>query len=157
MTASPSPLQGIRACRVIPQEVFRRRHELKLKVIIDLSCVKSVVGIRWMSELIKERKANHRWFRVFPEDEQFRFGNMQTLKSKYNVHFEAILAGTHVVLSMSVVPGDCPPLLSRDACSQLGMSLDCGKHAMSSTKMKVKAFGLTQASNGHYVMSLDDF
>eukprot|EP00438_Fugacium_kawagutii_P010864 Skav216248 [mRNA] locus=scaffold20:99205:112201:+ [translate_table: standard] len=142
---------------VIPKNVFWCRHELKLKVILDLGCVKSVVGLTWMSELVKEWKIHHRWFRVFPEEEQFQFGNMQTLKSKYNVHFEAILAGTHVVLSMSVVPGDCPPLLSRHACSQFGMSIDCGKHAMSSCKMKVKSFGLTQATNGHYVMSLDDF
>ena len=43
-----------------------------------------------MTELLREGKAQGRWARIFPENEQFQFGNMQTLVSRFRVHFEAV-------------------------------------------------------------------
>lgn len=131
-----------------------------MHVILDLGCVKPVAGTAWMNEVVKEWKQRGRWLRVFPEQEVFQFGNGQSLRSKYQVQVEAALAGCQVVLGFSVVSGECPPLLSRHACSQLSMMIDCGQHTMSSTRMtrmKVKAFGLSRASNGHYTMNIDQF
>ena len=108
-------------------ESFWCHRELKFQVILDLGCVRSVVGLAWMNELLEEWKKQQRWFKVFPEKEQFQFGNMESLHSRFRVHFEAVVAGVHVALAMSVVPADCPPLLSRHACSQLGLNIDCGK------------------------------
>jgi len=138
-------------------ETFWCQRELKYQVILDLGCVRSVVGLKWMTELLHEWKNQQRWVRIFPEKEQFQFGNMQTPTSKFRVHFEVVLAGVHVAIPMSVVPGDCPPLLSRHACSQLGLSIDCGSHSVSSSKMNVKNFGMSQAGNGHYILSLHEF
>ena len=56
-----------------------------------------------------------------------------------------------------MVSGYCPPLLSRHACTQLGLSIDCGSHSCSSKKMNVKKFGLSQASNGHYLLAVGGF
>eukprot|EP00435_Cladocopium_sp_Y103_P037670 s676_g10.t1 len=143
---------------VIPfYESFWCHRELKFQVILDLGCVRSVCGVKWMNELLKEWKAQKRWSRVFSEEEQFQFGNMETLTSRFRVHFEAVLGGVHVALAMSVVPGECPPLLSRHACSQLGLNIDCGKHSVSSAKMNVKSYGMSQAGNGHYLLSLHEF
>lgn len=138
-------------------ETFWCQRELKYQVILDLGCVRSVVGLKWMTELLHEWKNQQRWVRIFPEKEQFQFGNMQTPTSKFRVHFEVVLAGVHVAIPMSVVPGDCPPLLSRHACRQLGLSIDCGSHSVSSSKMNVKNFGMSQAGNGHYILSLHEF
>ena len=72
------------------------------------------------------------------------------------LQFEAMLAICHVVIGISVVPGSRPPLLSRHACSQLAL-IDCGHHSMSSGLMKVKNFGMSRASNGHYLLPIDKF
>ena len=131
--------------------------ELRLRVILDLGCVKSVVGIKWMKELLEVWQSKGRWLKVTPESEQFQFGNGESLTSRYHVQFESIIAGSHVVLGMSVVSGKCPPLLSRHACTQLGLRIDCGNHSVTSTKMKVKNFGLSQATNGHYLLPVSQF
>ena len=137
--------------------VYWCERELRHHVIIDLGCVKSVVGVSWMNELMAYWREKGRWLRVFPEQEVFQFGNGESLKSRFQVQFEAGLAGKLVILAMSVVPGKCPPLLSRHACSQLGLSIDCSQHAVSSRKLGIKSFGMSQASNGHYLLSLDSF
>ena len=119
--------------------------------------MKSVVGLEWMKGLVSEWKENKRWYRVFPDNEVFQFGNGEHLTSRYCVHFEAMLATRHVVLAMSVVNGNCPPLLSRHACSQLGLHIDCGQHTLSSRKLNVKGYGMKQARNGHYIIPISRF
>ena len=143
--------------RMSPHGSFWCHQELQFQVILDLGCVRSVVGVQWMNDLVKEWKNKGRWFRIFPEREQFQFGNMQILTSCFRVHFEAVIAGAHVALAMSVVPGECPPLLSRHACSQLGLNIDCGKHCVSSSRLNVKGFGMSQAGNGHYLLAVNEF
>ena len=93
----------------------------------------------------------------FPDNEVFQFGNGAQLTSRYCVHFEAMLATRQVVLAMSVVNGRCPPLLSRHACSQLGLRIDCGQHTLSSRKLDVKGYGMKQARNGHYIVPISRF
>ena len=52
--------------------------------------------------------------------------------------FEATVLGVQVILRLSVVPGECPPLLSKPACTQLGMIIDTEYHTVSARKLKVK-------------------
>ena len=66
-------------------------------------------------------------------------------------------AGKDVILNFSVVKGDCPPLLSRPACTQLGIIFDCSIHTLSSRKLQVKQYGLTQTTSGHYIMCIEEF
>ena len=141
----------------IAHETMWCQQELRLNVILDLGCVKSVVGLAWMNQLVKEWKSRNRWFAVHPEQEKFQFGNGETLTSRCRVQFECMVGGCHIILGMSVVSGKCPPLLSRHACSQLGLKIDCAAHSFSSTRMGIKTFGLSQASNGHYLLPLFDF
>ena len=58
---------------------------------------------------------------------------------------------------MSVVKGKCLPLLSRQACSQLGLKIDCGSHSFGSFRMGIRSFSLSQASNGHYLLPISTF
>eukprot|EP00435_Cladocopium_sp_Y103_P042821 s1245_g11.t3 len=52
---------------MIPHETLWCQKELRLNVILDLGCVKSVVGVEWMNNLLEEWKARKRWFRIQPE------------------------------------------------------------------------------------------
>ena len=99
--------------------------ELASSVILDLGCMRSVCGVKWANQLIRKWKDEKRWLRVESEEETFRFGNGQTLKSRFNIQFVATFAQKPVVLMFSVVDGECPPLLSRPACTQLGAVFDC--------------------------------
>eukprot|EP00435_Cladocopium_sp_Y103_P044933 s129_g12.t1 len=49
--------------------------ELKSSVILDLGCLKSVVGTKWMNQLLERWREANRWFKVYPEKEVFRFGS----------------------------------------------------------------------------------
>ena len=77
--------------------------------------------------------------------------------SEYGIQLEATFAGRSVILGFSVVKGDCPPLLSRHALTQLGVSFDCEHHVMSSKRLDVKSYGLRQTTSGHYVMDIAEF
>ena len=130
--------------------------ELSMRVIVDLGCVRSVVGTR-MNEVINQWRLNNRWTRVEAEEETFQFGNGETLVSKYRVQLEIAVAGRQAFLAMSVVSGNCPPLMSRHACTQLGMIIDCSRHSFSSRSLGLKDYGFARASNGHYLLRIDDF
>lgn len=126
------------------QDVLWCMQELKSSVILDLGCLKSVAGTQWINQLVGRWKAQGRWFKVFEEKEVFRFGNGETLTSRYGLMVHCTFAGKDVILNFSVVKGDCPPLLSRPACTQLGIIFDCSLHTLSSRKLQVKQYGLTQ-------------
>lgn len=138
-------------------EVMWCIHELEDSVILDLGCLKSVAGTKWMNQVLKRWQAAGRWFRVFSEKETFRFGSGNTLPSRFAVQLLATFCRRLVILSFSVVEGNCPPLLSRPACSQLGAVFDCAQHTLSSRKLKVKGYGLKQTTSGHYIMNIEDF
>ena len=131
--------------------------ELASAVILDLGCMRSVCGVKWANQLIRKWKDEKRWLRVESEEETFRFGNGQTLKSRFNIQFVATFAQKPVVLMFSVVDGECPPLLSRPACTQLGAVFDCTSHTLSSRRLKVKAYGMRQSQGGHYLMNIEEF
>eukprot|EP00435_Cladocopium_sp_Y103_P012273 s3261_g3.t1 len=131
--------------------------ELRNAVILDLGCLKSVTGTKWINQLLQRWKEANRWFKVHPEKEVFRFGSGNTLPSRFAVHLLATFCSKPVVLSFSVVEGDCPPLLSRPACSQLGVMFDCAAHTLSSRKLGMKNYGLKQTTSGHYIMDIEEF
>ena len=138
-------------------EVFWCVQELATAVILDIGCLKSVAGTTWVNQLLNQWQRHDRWFVVEKEREVFRFGDGNTLTSEYGVQLEATFAGRPVILGFSIVKGDCPPLLSRHALTQLGVSFDCERHVLSSKKLEVKSYGLRQTTSGHYVMDIAEF
>ena len=134
----PTPDNGacsrpLRNTRVLSQG-FLRPEESSL--ILDLGCMKSVAGTLWVNQHIQRMKGMGRWTKAVRERESFRFGDGHELHSSYSFVFEATLLGVQVILRLSVVPGECPPFLSKHACSQLGMVIDTEFHTVSSENSK---------------------
>ena len=129
--------------------------QLAFKVILDIGCMRSVVGVRWATEVLERWKAEGRWHRVEKENEAFRFGDGEVLHSRYRMEFIGSFAGKPVVYGFSIVEGVCPPLFSRSGCTQLGVVIDCEHHSISSRRLGIKSFGLGRAE-GHYTLCIDD-
>ena len=138
-------------------ETWWSMKELARKVILDLGCMRNVVGIDWANDVIKEWQQQGRWLRVLPEEETFRFGDGNTLRSKYRLQLESTFGGKRVLLAFSVVPGPCPPLLSKQSHTALGVQLDTEKHVLTSRKLKIKSYGLSENNAGHYTVRIDEF
>ena len=142
---------------VVPFEAWWNMKELSRKVILDLGCMRNVVGVQWANDVVSEWQQQQRWFRVLEEDEVFRFGDGNTLQSKYRLQLQATFGGKMGLLAFSVVPGPCPPLLSKQSHTQLGVQLDTEHHTMSSRKLHVKNYGLSETRAGHYTVPIDEF
>lgn len=140
-----------------PFETWWNMKELSKKVILDLGCMRNVVGLQWATDVVHEWRAQDRWFQVLPEEEVFRFGDGNTLQSRFRLQIEATFGGKRVFLAFSVVGGPCPPLLSKQSHTILGVQLDTSQHTMSSRKLKVKNYGLSETRAGHYTMKIDEF
>eukprot|EP00435_Cladocopium_sp_Y103_P011248 s3540_g2.t3 len=142
---------------VVPFEAWWSMQELSRKVILDLGCMRNVVGVRWANDVVSEWQQHQRWFRVLEEEEVFRFGDGNTLKSKFRLQLQATFGGKLVLLAFSVVPGPCPPLLSKQSHTQLGVQIDTEHHTLSSRKLHVKNYGLSETKAGHYTVPIDEF
>ena len=126
--------------------------ELAFKVLLDIGCMRSVVGVTWATEVIGRWRNEGRWQRVVEESEACRFGDGEVLYySRYRIEFLGTFAGKEVVFGFSVVSGVCPPLFSRSACTQLGIVIDCEHHTLSSRRLGVKSFGMGR-DEGHYTI-----
>ena len=142
---------------VVPHEAWWNMKELAKRVILDLGCMRNVVGVQWANDVVEEWQKNGRWLRVLQEDEVFRFGDGNTLRSQYRLQLEATFGGRKVLLAFSVVPGPCPPLLSKQSHTKLGVKLDTEHHTLSSRKLKVQNYGLIETEAGHYTVRIDEF
>ena len=119
--------------------------------------MKSVAGTKWVNQHIQRLRGWGRWMKAVKEHESFRFGDGHELCSEYAFVFEATMLGVRVILKVSVVPGECPPLRSKPACSQMGMIIDTELHTVSSRKLKIKNYGLHQTYGGHYALPIAEF
>lgn len=73
------------------------------------------------------------------------------------MQLEATFGGRKVLLAFSVVSGPCPPLLSKQSHTKLGVKLDTEHHTLSSRKLKVQNYGLIETEAGHYTVRIDEF
>ena len=142
-------------------EVCWSIEEMKNMMIVDLGCMKTVAGTDWVNPLVKQLKQRGKYIKVEPENESFRFGDGHLSHSKYSVLMEVTLATIPCILRVSVVSGNCPPLLSKHVATALGFIIDTQKHVLSSHKYHVKAFGLQQTSTGtalggHYILAVNE-
>ena len=163
--ASPSSYLPQSICMVnntpVVNEVCWSMEEMKNMMILDLGCMKTVAGTDWVNPLVKQLKHQKKYVKVEPENESFRFGDGHLSHSKFSVLVEVTLATIPCILRISVVSGNCPPLLSKHVATALGFIIDTQKHVLSSQKYNVKAFGLQQTSTGsalggHYILPVTD-
>eukprot|EP00435_Cladocopium_sp_Y103_P046235 s919_g13.t1 len=130
--------------------------ELGDSMILDLGCMKTVAGTSWVNPIVQRWKAEGHFVKVVPESESFRFGDGHVNQSRFAIILHVSIATIPCLLRISVVAGNCPPLLSKPVCSALGLVVDTSAHTVSSRKHGVKAFGLTQSRGGHYVLKIDE-
>ena len=119
--------------------------------------MRNVAGVQWANDVVATWKQEGRWFRIMEESETFKFGDGNTLDSKYRLQLEATFGGKRVLLAFSIVPGMCPPLLSKKSHGLLGVVIDCVHDSLSSKKLGIKTYGLTTTEGGHYMMRIDEF
>ena len=148
MTTSPST-------SITTNEIYWSLAELGDKMILDLGCMKTVAGTTWVNPLVWKWKRNGWYCKVISEKESFRFGDGHINQSKFAVIIHVNLAGIPCLLRISVVAGNCPPLLSKPVCTTLGLMVDTSAHAVTSKKYGIKRFGLGQSAGGHYVIPID--
>ena len=141
----------------LPHDTFWSMRELSRAVILDLGCMRNVAGLQWANDIVMNWRQEGRWFRIIEENEIFKFGDGNTLESKYRLQFEATFGAKRVLLAFSVVPGSCPPLLSKKSHSLLGVVIDCVNDTLSSKKLGIKAYGLSTTEGGHYMMKVNEF
>ena len=146
----------------MPNEVCWSMDEMGTKMILDLGCMKTVAGTDWVNPIVKTLKENGRYCKVTPEKESFRFGDGHLTHSKFSVLMEVSLATIPCILRVSVVAGNCPPLLSKHVATSLGFIIDTEAHTLISKKYHVDTYGLQQSSTGtqlggHYILSILDF
>ncbi|CAE7202150.1 RE2, partial [Symbiodinium necroappetens] len=91
---------------LMDHEIFWSMRELSSSLILDLGCMKSVAGTKWVNQHIQRLKELGRWMKAVPENESFRFGDGHELRSSYSFMFEATLMGVQVIIRLSVVPGE---------------------------------------------------
>ena len=65
--------------------------ELHGSLILDLGCMKSVAGTKWVNQHIQHLRRLGRWMKAIKERESFRFGDGHELWSEYAFLFEATL------------------------------------------------------------------
>ena len=140
-----------------PHSIYWSMHELNNKIIIDLGCMKTVAGTAWVNQIIQLLREKNKFVKVVHETESFRFGDGHISQSKFAVVMEITIAGIPVLLRVSVVQGNCPPLLSKPVCTSLGMIIDTQNHTLSSRRLGIKAYGLDQSAGGHYIMRVDEW
>ena len=110
--------------KMVHHDVCWSMQELGNKMILDLGCMKTVAGTTWINPLVTKWKQCNRYFKVVPEEESFRFGDGHVNKSRYAVILIVMIADIPCALRISVVGGDCPPLLSKPVCTALGLVVD---------------------------------
>ena len=137
-------------------DVYWSMSEMGNKMILDLGCMKTVAGATWINPVVKQWKRHGYYIKVVPENESFRFGDGHVRHSKFSVVLHVNLAGIPCLLRISVVAGDCPPLLSKPVCTALKFMIDTETHTLSSRKFAIKAYGFSQSKGGHYLMPVDE-
>ena len=137
------------------REVLWSLEDLAFKIILDIGCMRSVVGVKWANTLLARWQREGRWFAVESEAESFKFGDGAVLVSKFRIHFVGSFAGQPVIYGFSVVEGNCPPLFSRSGCSQIGAVIDCDDHSLGAKRLKVRGYGVGR-DTGHYTMRIDE-
>lgn len=136
-------------------EVCWSMNEMNDKIILDLGCMKTVAGTTWINAMVRRWKKEGWYVKVVPERESFRFGDGHVNQSRFAVIFHVKLATVPCLLRVSVVAGDCPPLLSKPVCARLGLTVDTETHTLVSKKYGVKAYGLEQSQGGHYLLKME--
>ena len=112
----------------------------------------------WAVEHIEFLKSLGRSFQFLDEDKLFKFGPSEHWNRKLRFSFEVAIGRRYLgMLWFSVVEGDCPPLLSRVAMTEIGAWVKCDLHVVDLVRLAVTNVPVVLASNGHYLLDIEGF
>ncbi|CAE7678552.1 RE2, partial [Symbiodinium sp. CCMP2456] len=143
-------VKEVEVCHHVAAEVFSLRHDgPTLLGITDTACAKAVAGtIRLQQYSDALEKVNQRP-QLVRESEAFRFGTGKVHHSSFHVVL-SFKMGQHVVeMRTSIINGDVPLLMSKQALAQLGMIYDVAENRADFTRVGVFGFDLVTTSSGH--------
>ena len=126
--------------------------------ILDTGASRCVIGSQILNQLLQRLPKDVRsTVQQKPSQIKFRFGNNQTLTSKYRV-LVPLNGSSHerVWLRVEVVDGMTPFLFSKRAFKQLGGILDSTRDVCTFTRLQ-KSFELSTNSTGLYLLDMLDF
>ena len=130
---------------------------LAARMVVDLGCLRTVAGVKWVVQEIARCRAQGRFVEIRKTLDYFRFGDGERRPSHYRVFLEVGLAQHVGLLAINAVEYPCPPLLSKVVCSALGLQLDCGSGRFDLTKIGVRGQHFTTSQEGHFLLSIDHF
>ena len=121
--------------------------------VLDSGCNKTVCGLEWYNCFLDTlpEKASKK-IETKESTTTFRFGNDQTLRSKFKVTIPCIIGGVRVDINTDVVESSIPLLLSKTAMKKANTILDFEKDCafMFGNKLPLKC-----TISGHYYIPLN--
>ena len=134
----------------VPAEVFSLRHEgASLLGITDTACAKAVAGTMWLQQYSDALEKIHQRPDLIRESEAFKFGTGKIHHSSFHVVVCFRLGQKVVEMKTSIINGDVPLLMSKQALAQLGMIYDIAENRADFTRVGIRNFDLVTTSSGH--------
>ena len=127
--------------------------------ILDTGASRCVIGSKILEVLLQRLpKDIRRAVMQKPSQVKFRFGNNQTLTSKYRVYFPmySSISGERLWLGVEVVEGRTPFLFSKRAFKQLGGILDTTQDQCTLARLQ-KSIKLRVNATGLYLLDVIEF
>ena len=121
----------------------------KLLAITDTACNKTVTGQKWLDDYLKLARAAGIDAQFINTQDDFRFGASRLFRASYTASIVMEVNGKHFVVRASVVDGEVPLLLSRNALSRLGMIYDIENHSAQFKHLGIDHFKLLTTDNDH--------
>ncbi|CAE7520200.1 GIP [Symbiodinium microadriaticum] len=147
---STKNVKEIEVCHHVAAEVFSLRHEgPALLGITDTACARSVAGTMWLQQYSDALERVYKKPELIKENEAFRFGTGKIHHSSFCVIVYFQFGGKVVEMRTSIINGDVPLLMSKQALGQLGMIFNVAENRADFTQVGVRNLDLVTTSSGH--------
>ena len=122
-------------------------------IIIDSAATKTVCGREWLNKFTSDH-GHDRIIKTYKSNTIFKFGDDAKRHALFGIYMKVYLCGKLYTLSIDVVNGMCPLLLSRPVLSKLGFIIDFGKSELKTKEGHI--FHLKQSKKGHLLLPILD-
>ena len=122
--------------------------------MLDIGCLRSVAGAEWAAKVARDLRACGRFVRIVPEREVFRFGDGSRRTPLHRMWFETRFLHSLAVLAFSIVDAPCPPMLPRQTCSAVAMTIDTDAHEVLAHRLGPRPFPVGVTPGGHYTVPI---
>ena len=141
------------------QELFWTKNEKK-SILLDSGAPKSVAGMEWYSEYIKENNIKESEVKQRQAKETFKFGAGGLFESKIQVEVPFKVKdkeGTisEVKMKICLVDHDIPFLCGRDSIEKLGVIIDFSQKTVIFKNIDTKVYKVRNSQAGHYVVDFE--